>query len=243
MTAAQCRRVDAGAGADRPPGCRLKPSIVAIGTFSRLQNPQFRFLGSGFVAGDGRQIVTSAHVLPTIDPARNEVLAIAIPLGRQSRVYEAKPQSINRDADLAVLESSGPAMPALTIAAADEAREGNEVLLLGFPIGGALGLFPAVHRGIIAAITPMISPASNSSALKASQLTVMRGDPITLLQLDATTFPGNSGGPVIDTATGRVVGVVNLGLAKGNRESAIQYPSGISYAIPVRYLLPLLPLR
>ena len=231
-------------GADTPAlVAASKRSIVAIGTFSRLQSPQFRFLGSGFAAGTGRQIVTSAHVIPTIDPARNEVIAIAIPDGPQTRVFEATLQSINRDADLAVLETSGPALPVLTIAAPGEAREGSEIIVLGFPIGGALGLFPAAHRGLIAAITPMVNPAANSGALRASQVQVMRGDPIELLQLDATTFPGNSGGPVIDTATGRVVGVVNLGLAKGSRESAIQYPSGISYAIPVRYLSPLLPLR
>ena len=220
-----------------------KPSIVAIGTFSRLQNPQFRFLGSGFAAGNGRQVVTSAHVIPTLDPALNEVIAVAIPEGTNTRVYEAKPQTIDRDSDLAVLEMSGPALPPLAIAPAGEAREGAEVVLMGYPIGSALGLFPAVHRGVIAAVTPMINPSPRAASLKANQIQVMRGDPITLLQLDATTFPGNSGGPVIDSATGRVVGVVNLGIAKGNRESAIQFPTGISYAVPVRYLLPMLTAR
>ena len=217
-----------------------KPSIVAIGLFAPLQNPQFRFLGSGFAVGDGKQVVTCAHVIPTIDPARRESIAVAVPGAEGTKVYQAKPAVLDRDADLAVLDFEGPALPALALADAADIREGTDVVLLGFPIGSALGLFAAAHRGVIAAITPMITPALNSNNLKAQKLQVMRGPPISLLQLDATTFPGNSGGPLIDVATGRVVGVISLGLAKGNRESAIQYPSGISYAVPVGYLAPLL---
>ena len=40
--------------------------------------------------------------------------------------------------------------------------------------------------------------------------------------------------------SGRVIGVVNMGLLKSNRETALSQPSGITYAIPVRHALALL---
>jgi len=57
-----------------------------------------------------------------------------------------------------------------------------------------------------------------------------------VFQLDATSYPGNSGSPLYDPATGEVVGVLNMAFVKGTKEKALTDPSGISYAIPSRYL-------
>ena len=59
-------------------------------------------------------------------------------------------------------------------------------------------------------------------------------------QLDATAYPGNSGSPVYDQQTGRVIGVVNSVLIKSTKEAALENPTGISYAIPVRFVRALL---
>ncbi|HMR71922.1 MAG TPA: S1C family serine protease, partial [Rubrivivax sp.] len=61
-----------------------------------------------------------------------------------------------------------------------------------------------------------------------------------IYQLDATAYPGNSGGPGLNADTGDVVAGINMVLTKGSRESALQHPSGISYAIPVRWVHELL---
>lgn len=217
-----------------------KPSIVAVGIFAPLQSPKFRFHGTGFAVGDGRRVVTCAHVLPTIDPARNETLAIAMPADDGARIRPTRIASIDRDTDLAVIEFDGTPLPVLTLAEQADIREGADVVLIGFPIAGALGLFAASHRGVIAAVTPMVVPAANSAGLRAQNVQVMRGAPMQLLQLDVTAFPGNSGGPLLDIASGRVVGVISLAVVKSTRESAIQFPSGISYAVPVRYVRDLL---
>jgi S1-C subfamily serine protease len=65
-------------------------------------------------------------------------------------------------------------------------------------------------------------------------------NPYDVLQLDATAYPGNSGSPVYDQNTGRVLGVINSVLVKTTKEAMIEKPSGISYAIPVSFVRELL---
>jgi S1-C subfamily serine protease len=61
-----------------------------------------------------------------------------------------------------------------------------------------------------------------------------------VFQLDATAFPGNSGSPLYDPDTGAVVGIINKVFVQETKENLLAKPSGISYAIPIRYALPLL---
>lgn len=217
-----------------------KPSIVAVGSFQRLKSPAFAFSGTGFVIGQGNQIATCAHVLPSLDPAEKATLVVAIPGGETTRIVEARLQHINREADVAVLRIDGPALSPLTLSSAALPAEGADIILIGFPIGAALGLFPATHRGLVAAIAPMALPSGNAAQLQAQNVQRLRGTPIDILQLDATAYPGNSGSPVIELATGNVVGMVSMVLVKGARENLLSSPSGISYAVPVRYLQALL---
>ena len=53
---------------------------------------------------------------------------------------------------------------------------------------------------------------------------------------DATAYPGNSGSPLYDPTTGAVVGIINKVFIQESKESILQKPSGISYAIPINYL-------
>lgn len=221
----------------------LKRSVVAIGTFNRLRSPQFRFMGSGFVVGDGSRVATCAHVVAGFDAAASEMLAVGVPQNAADppRIVEARMFGRDADADLATLDFAGEKMPALKLGPAMDAAEGTDVVMIGFPLGTTMGLIAAIHRGIVAAVTPSHLPAPTSAGLSAKAVQASRSRIIDLLQLDLTAYPGNSGSPLVDTSTGAVVGVLNMGLVKGNRETAFSQPTGISYAVPVKYLHPLAP--
>lgn len=146
----------------------------------------------------------------------------------------------DRARDLALLRLEGAPLPPLVLEEPDRVREGQAIALMGFPIGGALGFAPVTHRGIVASITTVALPAATASQLDPRAISRLRDGNFEVLQLDATAYPGNSGGPLLDAATGRVLGVVNMVLVKGSRESALSNPTGITYAIPVRHLRALL---
>jgi serine protease Do len=124
----------------------------------------------------------------------------------------------------------------LALAEAGLAREGQSIALMGFPIGGTLGFAPVTHRGIVASITTAALPAATSQSLDPRAILRLREGNYEVLQLDATAYPGNSGGPLFDVETGRVIGVINMVLVKAGRESALSAPTGITYAVPVRHL-------
>jgi S1-C subfamily serine protease len=65
-------------------------------------------------------------------------------------------------------------------------------------------------------------------------------DPFMVYQLDATAYPGNSGSAMYDAKTGKVIGIINKVFIQESKEAVISKPSGITYAIPVKYLHELL---
>jgi S1-C subfamily serine protease len=232
------------APAQPPPGIeRIKPSIVAVGTFQATRQPPFRFLGTGFAVGDGTLVATNAHVLPAAlelgaDP---EVLVALVPGGdARTAARRLTRAAVDAERDVALLRLDGPALPAVRLRDSANIAEGESLLFTGFPIGGVLGLFPATHRAMVAAIAPVALPSPTSQQLDAKVVRRLRETPFPIFQLDATAYPGNSGSPLYDPATGEVVGVLNMVFVKGTKEAALAQPSGISYAIPSRYLIELL---
>jgi len=220
---------------------RLRGSVVAIGTLKAPKHfgeggPAARFTGTGFVVGNGRQVITNDHVLPTsLDAASGETLVVFS--GRGERAKPLAVEIVRRDVDhdLALLAFRGEVLPALTLDTSYTVREGQRIAFTGFPLGMVLGLYPVTHRGIISAISPIVTPAHTAGTLTAVQIQRMR-NPFNVYQLDATAYPGNSGSPVYNTDSGAVVGVLNSVLVKRSKESLLSQPSGISYAIPVRYV-------
>jgi serine protease Do len=217
-----------------------KPSVLPVGTFSPTDSPRFGFRGSGFVVGNGNLVITNFHVLPAAaDPAA--ALRLVVMVGRsEGNLRNAQVVATDRTRDLALLQIDGPPLPVLALAEPGTAREGQTVLLLGYPIGGVLGFATVAHRGIVSSITSAALPANSASQLDPRAIAQLRAGSFEMLQLDATAYPGSSGGPLLDAESGRVIGVVSMGLVKGVRESALSNPTGITYAVPVQFVHELL---
>lgn len=218
----------------------IKPSIVGIGTLVPTRRPPAQVAGTGFAVADGRHVITNAHVVQgLLDVEKNETFVVFVGVGLAAAHRVAHVIETDREHDLALLKIDGEALPPLELANTEYAREGEYFAFTGFPIGAVLGLYPATHRGMISAITPIAIPVSNMNSLDAAMIKRL-SNPFNIYQLDATAYPGNSGSPLYDTYDGRVVGVINMVYVKETKEKVLERPSGISYAIPVRYIVELL---
>jgi len=219
----------------------IKPSIVAVGTFMASRNPRATVLGTGFAVGKGDTIVTNAHVIPAeMDAAHQEKLAVFYHKHGEELQAEAKVLTIDPVHDLAVLKLSGESLPPLKLGDSASVQEGEIYAFTGFPIGMALGLFPATHRGLISAIVPNAIPMLAASQLN-SKLIHQLEKPFFVFQMDATAYPGSSGSPLYHAETGDVIGIINKVFVQESKEQALSKPSGITYAIPINFLKPLLP--
>lgn len=226
---------------------RSRQAVVAVGTFNATDSPRFAFRGSGFIVGDGRMVVTCSHVIPS--PLEKE-LAILVPAtgnasgAPQLRMVKLARRDATHDLAILTLAEDQTLVTRLPLASLEEnepvVREGAAVAVMGYPLGTGLGVSLVTHRGIVAAITRVALPAPTAGGLSERAIRQLREGQVEFLQLDMTAYPGNSGGPLLDIRTGRVVGVLNMVALKGTRESALSTPTGISYAVPVKYLTPLL---
>ena len=161
-----------------------KPAMALIHHRSTLGTHSY---GSGFLISTDGLVLTCNHV---VDPAPSETYAGNTGIGEKTWVrlqssdtYEAQTIYQDRELDIAVLRIQESGYPHLQLTRVLPSQ-GDEVLVLGYPLGDALGKELAVTRGIVSAVRESGK----------------------ILQVDAAVNAGNSGGPVIDSV-GRVVGI------------------------------------
>jgi len=219
---------------------KIKPSIVGVGIYTPTGRPKNILKGSGFVIGNGKYVVTNYHVVSQeLNQKLLQEVAVFIGSGKTAIVRKASIVNYSSKHDLAILKIQGTSLKPLILANDTFVREGTSIAFTGFPIGAVLGLYPVTHQGIIAAITPTITPVNDVKQLSMKMLRQLR-DPFMVYQLDATAYPGNSGSAMYDKKTGKVVGIINKVFIQESKEAVISKPSGITYAIPVKYLHKLL---
>ena len=168
--------------------------------------PEQRASGSGVLITDDGYIVTNNHVVDGADEV-NVTLA-------NKKSYKATVIGTDPNSDLAVLKIEGKGLPYLVYGNSDEAKLGQWVLAIGYP----LNLDVTVTAGIVSAKSRSIGINDRQTAVNAAIES--------FIQTDAAVNPGNSGGALINT-NGELIGI----------NSAIASPTGsyagYSYAIPV----------
>lgn len=221
---------------------RVKASIVIVGTYKVSDSPRFQLRGTGFVIDEGLTVVTNAHVLSEVTGLSDAPALVVQVRGSDGQWQMRRVERHYRDDahDLALLRIEGLAVPALVVGDSERVREGDDLAFTGFPIGGILGYSPVTHRATVSSITPAALPSPSARQLQERAVRGLRNGTFDIFQLDATAYPGNSGGPLFDPNSGEVLGVINMVLIKGTRESALSQPSGIAYAIPARFIRELL---
>ena len=219
---------------------KIKPSVVGIGSYMKTRRPPSLLTGTGFVVSDGTYVVTNEHVISKkIKEDKGELRTVFVRGKEKTDVRVAMVVAKDQEHDLALLKITGAPLPALKLGDSNKVRDGQSIAFTGFPIGAVLGLHPATHRGIIAAITPVVIPVDASSRLNPKLIKRIRS-PYKVFQLDATAYPGNSGSPVYDVRNGKVIGVINKVFVKESKETVLSKPSGITYAIPSKHIKALL---
>jgi len=138
--------------------------------------------GSAFVVGPGA-VVTNAHVV-----AGEKATTVVV----GGQVYPATTVYFDPTYDLAILRTTAPLGPVLTIDPST-ATAGTKAAVIGYPEDGPL----------------MVDPAAVAQELTAQGRNIYGEGTVTrqVLEIDAHVEPGNSGGPLVDP-TGQVIGVV-----------------------------------
>jgi serine protease Do len=156
-----------------------------------------RGVGSGFIISPDGYIVTNAHV---VDGASEVTVKLT-----DRREFTAKVVGADKRTDIALIKIDAKNLPALDISSPPEPKQGEWVVAIGSPFGFentvTAGIVSGVHR-----------------ALPGGQMTPF-------IQTDVAVNPGNSGGPLLNSA-GQVVGVNSQIYSRSGGYM------GLSFAIP-----------
>jgi S1-C subfamily serine protease len=171
---------------------RVDPSVVEIHTTQTAPTGQGqtrwvtgRSLGSGFlISGDGK-IMTAAHVVQTADAIEVQYVDGQV---SAATILASDPAA---DVALIVAEQVPEGIEPLVLADSDAVRVGEQVFVIGAP----LGVSHTLTVGYI-------------SARRANDKVLSGLMPVDLLQTDAAINTGNSGGPMFNMR-GEVIGVVS----------------------------------
>jgi S1-C subfamily serine protease len=158
---------------------RAGPAVVHIAV---TQGSGRQGSGSGFVVAADGLIFTNSHV---VGGARSIEVRLSDGNGARARIIGEDP-----DTDIAVLRTDEDLkVPSLILADSKTIRVGQ----LAIAIGNPLGFEQTVTTGVVSA---------TGRSLRARTGRLMDD----VIQTDAALNPGNSGGPLVDSA-GRVIGV------------------------------------
>jgi S1-C subfamily serine protease len=191
---------------------RLEPSVVDV--TSTLRYDGETAYGTGFII-DGRAalVLTNNHVI-------RDATSVTARLTATGKTYPARIVGADLSADVAVLQLQGvTGLTAAVLGDSAAAAPGMPVLAIGNQAGK--GGLPAIAPGVIDSTGRTIQAADGTSGF-----TETLHD---MLQTSARIEPGDSGGPLADSA-GMVIG---MDTAAGTGNSAVGYAIPIDTAMSV----------
>ena len=168
-------------------------------------------IGTGFIVDKNGLIVTNSHV---VDDPSGEYTVVT----KDGKTYEVNKINLDEISDLAIIEITARDLPTVEFADSDNLKVGQ----MAIAIGNALGRFQnTVTVGVISGISRQLQATGGLGGVKTYE---------NVIQTDAALNPGNSGGPLVNSA-GQVIGI-NVATSVG--------ADNISFAIPVNTLIPIL---
>ncbi len=188
----------------------VSPSVVVITTeqvvYSQWswygQNQVESGAGSGVIISSDGYILTCAHVV-------SGASQITVTIGDTD--YTATVVGKDDTSDVAVLKIDATGLTPATVGDSDSLSVGDSVLAVGNPLGQLGG---TVTSGIVSALNRSVTIRGTSST-----------NTMSLIQMDASVSPGNSGGGLFNM-NGELIGLVN---AKSSSSDA----EGLGFAIPI----------
>lgn len=153
--------------------------------------------GSGFIIDSSGTIVTNLHVV-------RGLRAVSVQLKNGDVFDSVRITAYDARRDIARIQIRGFNLPAVTLGNSDLVKTGEPSTLFGNP----LGLEWSVTTGIISGVRRLDDEGYQ------------------VLQTDAAANPGNSGGPMVDSA-GTVIGVVTF---------KPMLSEGVAFAVPINYV-------
>jgi putative serine protease PepD len=165
--------------------------------------------GTGIVVSSGGLIVTNDHVV-------DEASSVTVTLdGEKGETVKASILAEDKQADLALLKiaPSGVTLHPLSFADSSTVEVGDAVDAIGNPYG----LDWTLTTGVVSALNRQIKAPDGATISGA-------------IQTDAALNPGNSGGPLIDSA-GDVIGINSQIISGSSSTTAEGGSAGVGFAI------------
>ncbi len=169
-------------------------------------------IGTGFIVDPSGIIVTNSHVVDDPDAEYSVVT-------KDGEAYEVENVHKDSTSDLAIIEITARDLPVVALGDSDNLKVGQKAIA----IGNALGRFQnTVTVGVVSGIGRQVYTYGGFGTASNVQENA--------IQTDAALNPGNSGGPLLNSA-GQVIGI-NVATSVG--------ADNISFSIPVNNLKPIL---